>query len=281
MSGGNPYLITGPALISFSGGRTSGYMLKHIIDAHGGKLPDDVVVTFANTGKEREETLRFVHDCATHWGVKVHWLEYRLGDERFAEVGFNSASRNGEPFAALIAKKGYLPNGIMRYCTIELKIRVIRDFCKSLGWKNWTNVIGLRYDEGHRVFKALAANDSGKQPWRNVMPMSKAKATKRDVMAFWAEQPFDLQLKPYEGSCDLCFLKGRKKLLALIRENPGKADWWASQEAQVKPGSGARFITEHSYAELADQVSRQGFLFIDVDDEHDAECGLICSGEAA
>lgn len=62
----NPYFITGPALISFSGGRTSGYMLRHILDAHDGTLPDDVVVTFANTGKEREETLRFVHDCATH-----------------------------------------------------------------------------------------------------------------------------------------------------------------------------------------------------------------------
>ena len=32
----NPYLIEGPAVISFSGGRTSGYMLKHILDAHGG-----------------------------------------------------------------------------------------------------------------------------------------------------------------------------------------------------------------------------------------------------
>ena len=60
----DPYLIQGPALISFSGGRTSAYMLKQIIDAHRGKLPDDVHVAFANTGKEREETLRFVNECA-------------------------------------------------------------------------------------------------------------------------------------------------------------------------------------------------------------------------
>lgn len=55
--GSNPYLIEGPALISFSGGRTSAYMLHQIIQAHGGTLPDDVVVAFANTGKEREVTL--------------------------------------------------------------------------------------------------------------------------------------------------------------------------------------------------------------------------------
>ena len=73
----NPYRITGPALISFSGGRTSAYMLWHILDAHDGKLPDDVHVCFANTGKEREETLRFVHECATRWGVRVRWLEWR------------------------------------------------------------------------------------------------------------------------------------------------------------------------------------------------------------
>lgn len=59
----SPYLIEGPALISFSGGRTSALMLKRIIDAHGGTLPADVFVAFANTGREREETLRFVHEC--------------------------------------------------------------------------------------------------------------------------------------------------------------------------------------------------------------------------
>lgn len=279
----NPYFITGPALISFSGGRTSAYMLRHILDAHDGKLPDDVVVTFANTGKEREETLRFVHDCATHWNVNVRWLEYRLGDERFAEVTFDTASRNGEPFASLIAKKNYLPNSVTRFCTSELKIRVMRDFCKQvMGWKNWTNIIGLRYDEGHRVFKALAANDSGKQPWRNIMPMSKAKATKRDVMAFWASQPFDLQLKSYEGNCDLCFLKGRAKLQALIRENPGIADWWAEQERIVTTeNTHGRVFGDFSYAQLADQVDRQGFLFDDDGNEFDAECGLVCASEAA
>lgn len=51
----NPYLIEGPTLYSFSGGRTSAYLLKHCLDAHGGKLPDDHVVCFANTGKEVPE----------------------------------------------------------------------------------------------------------------------------------------------------------------------------------------------------------------------------------
>ena len=105
----SPYLIEGPALISFSGGATSAYMLHETLAEYGGTLPDDVHVCFANTGKEREETLRFVHECSTRWNVRVRWLEWRTrtGDVegRFEEVGFNSASRNGEPFAGLIAAK--------------------------------------------------------------------------------------------------------------------------------------------------------------------------------
>ena len=276
----NPYFITGPALISFSGGRTSGYMLRHILDAHDGTLPDDVVVTFANTGKEREETLRFVHDCATNWNVKVRWLEYRVGETRFEEVGYNSAARNGEPFNALIAKKQYLPDRMTRFCTQELKIRVMRDFCKQvMGWKNWTNVIGLRFDEGHRVLKALDRNERGKDPWRNIMPMSKAKVTVRDVRAFWDAQPFDLQLKSYEGNCDLCFLKGKVKLQALVRENPEMADWWI--QAEKSAARGGQFRQDFTYEELADRVDRQGFLFEDDGEEFDAECGLTCAGEAA
>jgi hypothetical protein len=35
-------------------------MLRLLLDAHGGTLPPDCHVVFANTGKEDEKTLRFV-----------------------------------------------------------------------------------------------------------------------------------------------------------------------------------------------------------------------------
>lgn len=285
----SPYFITGPALISFSGGRTSAYMLHEILRAHDGKLPSDVVVAFANTGKEREETLRFVHECGTRWNVRVHWLEWRDAKPCFEEVGFNSASRSGEPFAALIAKKGYLPNAVTRFCTSELKVRVIRDFCRSLGWTHWVNVIGLRYDEGHRVLKALARNDTGKEPFKAAMPMSRAKATKRGhVLPFWQAQPFDLGLQDHEGNCDLCMLKARGSLKRIIRDRPSAADWWKAQEAAVSrkggkaTAAGARFVTEYSYADLEREVRTLPFMQGLIDgEEYDAECGLLCETEAA
>lgn len=281
----DPFFITGPALISFSGGRTSAYMLWRILQAHGGTLPDDVHVTFANTGKEREETLRFVHDCATHWGVRVRWLEFRSRkttlpiEERFEEVGFNSASRAGEPFEALIVCKGYTPNAVTRFCTSELKVRVMKWFMQSLGYKNWTNVVGLRADEMHRVAKSRV---KPKEPWINALPLADAGITNRMVRAFWAEQPFDLQLLPFEGNCDGCFLKARPKLWEVERTKPGTLQWWSDME--TGPGKG-RFVTEYSYAELIRDVRRQPDMFAGLlsDDqvEIDAECGLWCDGEAA
>ena len=60
----NPYKIPTPALISFSGGRTSGFMLWNILNAYDGKLPEDIHVVFANTGKEANETLDFIDDLS-------------------------------------------------------------------------------------------------------------------------------------------------------------------------------------------------------------------------
>lgn len=301
MSDTNPYLITGPALISFSGGRTSAYMLHQILQAHGGTLPDDVAVVFANTGREREETLRFVHECGSRWNVHIHWLERRDNEAGFEEVGVNSAARAGEPFAELIAKKGYLPNAVTRFCTSELKVRVMKAWCLARGWTHWSNVVGLRYDEGHRVLKQLAANDLGKERWRTVMPLAKAKATKRGhVLPFWLgqnvdplqlthplPQGFDLGLRDYEGNCDLCMLKSRGAKKRLIRDIPGIGDWWKAQEASITMKSarateaGRRFVTEYSVADLEREVATQPFMPGLLDEEYDVECGLHCATEEA
>lgn len=75
----NPYLLpAGNVQIAFNGGRTSGYLLRQILDANGG-LPDDelVLTTFQNTGREMPETLDFVAEVGSRWGVPIAWLEYQ------------------------------------------------------------------------------------------------------------------------------------------------------------------------------------------------------------
>ena len=72
----NPYTLPdGNIQISFSGGRTSAFMLHEILQANG-DLPERCQVMFANTGREMPETLDFVHECGSRWGVSIIWLEY-------------------------------------------------------------------------------------------------------------------------------------------------------------------------------------------------------------
>ena len=118
----DPFRIDGPTCISFSGGRTSAYMLWRVIQSNGG-LPTEAVVCFANTGKEDEATLEFVRECGRHWGVNINWVEFRDDADGFAVVDFDSASRDGEPFEAIIRKRNYLPNPVARFCTVERRVR--------------------------------------------------------------------------------------------------------------------------------------------------------------
>ena len=234
----NPYLITEPTSISFSGGRTSAYMLKMILDAHNGVLPKEAIVCFANTGKEEEATLKFVNDCSVNWNVPIHWLEYQDHDEpalRYKEVTYETAARNGEPFEALIRKRQYLPNPVTRYCTAILKIRTMACFLFQTGlFENWTKSeienesgwMGLRYDESRRATKILD---------KRRIPLFTAGVTIKDISEFWNKQPFNLELPTYNGrtlagNCDLCFLKPANQVATLIAEKPERAAWWAKME---------------------------------------------------
>ena len=257
----NPYRVPRPAVISFSGGRTSAYMLRHIVDSYGGRLPDSVSVIFANTGLERPETLEFVDVCGRAWGVEVVWVEY-LWDapHRTRVVDFATASRKGEPYAALIDRKGFVPSVTMRTCSGTLKRDRIESYARHrLGLKRWHSVIGFRADEQRRVLRMRAMNCGSRTGSHAVLPLADAGVREADVLDWWKRQPFDLGIPSYAGNCDLCYLKGRAKLIHLIREDPTLADWWIEQEAKVANRTGPdgracesmkRFRLGETYAEL-------------------------------
>lgn len=280
----DPFLIQGPAAIAFSGGRTSGYMLYRIMQAHGGKLPDDVVVCFSNTGKERPETLDFVQQCGERWGVHINWLEWRNIEQGFDVVSHNMAARNGEPFAALVDKRKFLPNGVARFCTVELKIRTQEKFLRATyGWERWTSVVGFRADEMRRVDNMCGRNELGKDRFRGVAPLAEAKLVKADVMAFWKQQPFDLQLRSHEGNCDLCFLKKRSKLREIMFDRPDLAAWWIEMERKARDeygattGAGFRPPWSPNYSQLFATRTKQEELDLEEPDALD----LCYCGDAA
>jgi 3'-phosphoadenosine 5'-phosphosulfate sulfotransferase (PAPS reductase)/FAD synthetase len=265
----NYYVIKEPTVISFSGGRTSAYMLWKCLEAHNGKLPPEAIVCFANTGKEEEATLKFVNDCAINWNVDIKWIEFKDDKSGFCLVDYKTASRNGEPFEALIRKRKFLPNPIARFCTVELKVRAIHKYLKSINIESAINMIGIRSDEQRRLIK-VKNNDYGKQ-WEKYAPLGLDGTTKQTVSNFWKLQTFDLELPnnngvTMHGNCDLCFLKGGTQVQSLIEENPKRALWWAKMETLVQTsdasfGDGGRFRKDRpSYQQMYDNAHNQKTL---------------------
>ena len=222
----SPYAIDGPAVVSFSGGRTSGYMLRRILDEG---LRPDVHVVFADTGQERDETYTFIRTVTARWDVGIAWVH---------RPGY---------FTQLITDKQYLPNPVARFCTSALKIDPLRAFMVDQGYDTWTNVVGFRADEGARVSRTRQREATTPDRWVSVFPLHDDGVTEADVDAFWKAQPFDLQLRKGEGNCTLCFLKGVSIRSAIMRDRPDLAQWWIDQERRT----GGRFRSDApTYAQL-------------------------------
>ena len=207
-------------------------------------------------------------------GCAITWLEYKAHEtpnQRWREVTFETASRNGEPFFDSINQNGkpYLPNPVARICTINMKIRVIHHYLKSLGWDHNENMdwVGIRADEQRRAAKLD----------RSRTPLVAAGITKGDVGAFWQAQSFDLGLPnnngvTMHGNCDLCFMKPAYQIQSLIAEKPERATWWIAMEKHVQSsgavvGGGGRFRNDRpSYAQMAKFAADQRDMF-DPDEE--------------
>lgn len=243
-------------------------MLWRVLQSNGGKLPDEAVVCFANTGKEDEATLRFVRDCSVNWNVPIVWLEYRAVEEvanRWRLVDFDTASRDGEPFEALIHKRSYLPNPIARFCTGELKVLTIERYFNSIGINDFETMVGLRADEPRRAAKMRETK---------LIPLLDAGVYQSDVQAFWRAQPFDLGLEFHDGvtpsgNCDLCFLKGASQIMSLIAEKPERATWWIKQEATI----GTFRSDRPSYAAMAQFTADQRDMFDPKEEAISCFCG--------
>jgi len=213
--------------VSFSGGRTSAFMAywaKHNIDA-------DLCFIFANTGCEHEKTLEFVDRCDKEWDLGVVWVEASVhhGQRKASthtEVSFDTASRQGEPFEAVISKYG-VPNQKWPHCTRELKLNPIKSYLVEKGW--WGEhemAVGIRIDEIDRM-QADAKKKRIFYPLISHVPM-----TKDQVAEWWSRQNFDLGLPPILGNCVWCWKKSDRKLMTLAQDDPSIFDFPDRMERQ-------------------------------------------------
>jgi hypothetical protein len=217
--------------ISFSGGRTSAYMTKLLLDNWSVRY--DFIVTFANTGLEHPKTLEFVHNCDVNFGFNTVWLEAVVHEGRVActhkIVDYATASRKGEPFEAVIQKYG-IPNTAFPFCTRELKINPMNSYLRSLGldYRTIPTAIGIRDDEKRRVSKTADATQIH-YPLIDVWPTDKG-----EILDWWAEQSFDLGIDEFEGNCQGCYKKSSKKHFMQIERDASVYDFHRRMEQQYR-----------------------------------------------
>ena len=209
-------------VISFSGGRTSGYLTKRLLEEKN--KWKDVIVIFANTGQEHEKTLEFINNCDKKFGFNTVWIEAiaHPGERKTSTakiVNYKTASRDGRPFEDVIAKYG-IPWSKAGHCTRELKEQPIKNYLRELGLNKTNRVmaIGIRADESHRKSKVAKENNF-------IYPLIDWDIDKEDILSWWEDQDFDLEIPEHMGNCVWCWKKSYIKLVTVMREKPEAFDF--------------------------------------------------------
>lgn len=215
-------------VVSFSFGETSAYM-SYLINQNYKQKYKKIIYIFANTGQENEETLWFGEMCSREFGIDVVWVESVVSPEKgigieAKVVNYKTASRNGEPFEAVISKEG-IPNMSSPHCSSRLKQKPIEKYLKSIGIKDYDIAIGIRSDEQHRA----KIKDNVIYPL-----LTDFRSDKQDVNAFWEGMRFRLDLEGHEGNCKTCWKKSDKKLWLISIESPERFDFFREMERKYK-----------------------------------------------
>ena len=124
---------------TFSGGRTSAFLARYIqLNCNYDEYRK--IYVFANTSKERQETIDFIIKCSKEWNMEIIFIQAVINREKgigtdFEVIDYMNGEKlkmNGELFEDLL--KAYpMPNNKASNCTRELKEVPIKKYIKSLG----------------------------------------------------------------------------------------------------------------------------------------------------
>lgn len=224
-------------LVSVSGGRSSTFMAIWIWINWRDRY-EKIIFVFANTGAEHPLTLKLIDYVAYIWGIPVVWVEAVVAPKKgdgtgYRIVTYETASRNYEPFDAVVDKYG-VANKSYPHCNRELKLAPIHayatEFFGGHRFENYETAIGIRVDEFDRM-SDKAEKERLIYPLVGAVPMSKP-----DVIAWWKDQVYDLEIPEHYGNCLTCFKKSDRKLATISIEHPewfGKANYWEQNKSMI------------------------------------------------
>jgi len=242
---------------SLSGGRTSSYMAVHYpsdvnvfalveINDHRAspvdskliqKISDKIGHQFIATAED-DKTLILMFELEQIIGREITWLSARTFDSLFVKKHMFGGIPNR------------LPSWARRYCTVELKIVPIFEYCFLKLFESIHDIvemrIGYRADEKHRQEQFLnSSNESMLYPlycnyygqrrqvkrklnWRKgSFPLIDDCITNSIVVKYWQNKSLQF---PSQSNCVGCFHKDPVSLKLQWESAPKKMQWFADQE---------------------------------------------------
>ncbi|MBK9223348.1 MAG: phosphoadenosine phosphosulfate reductase family protein [Saprospiraceae bacterium] len=228
-------------IINFSGGKSSALMT--ILEYN----PETDYVVFCDTGREHDKTYKFINDFEAFENIPI----IRLGGK--------------DSFTKYLAKRDFeeIPNMMKRSCTIELKVKVARRWARKNIGMSYDSLLGFRFDEPQRVVK----NKKRWQQVNNVFPLFDKKINKAYVNDYWLNKPYTLEIPSILGNCTLCFMKGKSKIISILRVYPELANEWIEDERLSSLKYGYTYLKDMSIEQCL-KISQTPDLFTSINLEY-------------
>jgi len=201
-------------VVSFSGGRTSA-KLVYLMEQRRKLEGWDVYYVYMDTGAEHPETYSFIRNVVAHWGIPLICLRVKydpvLGNGNSYEiVKVEDIGPDLKPWEGMLKKYG-TPSVVSPYCTSRMKTEPHDKFCDEVfGRGNYTTWLGIRADEPKRLKE--------KEGVRYLAEICSDE--KQDILEWWTQQPFNLNLDEHLGNCVFCIKKGSNKLALACKDEP-------------------------------------------------------------
>lgn len=206
-------------VVSFSGGRTSAYMVYLMEKMRKEGQIENVEYVFMDTGAEHPETYDFVRNVINYFEIDLVCLRTKINEEfgvgpSYSIVSPEDCKQDLKPWHDMLMKYGAPYTG-GAFCTDRMKTVPYRKYCDdSFGKGNYCTWLGIRSDEPRRINLAK----KGFRYLAEISPM-----TKGDIIGFWQDMPFDLDLDEHLGNCVFCLKKSDQKIALAVREEPEMA----------------------------------------------------------
>ena len=210
------------------------------------KVSDKIGMEFIATA-ESDKTLKVMLDLEQLLGKEIIWT-------------------TGETFEQVCLNKKALPNIMMRFCTTEMKMKPIFEYCQ----REWGTVkmnIGFRFDELERQnsqntkFKTIVGKlPDGRNKWAEIewrecyYPLIVDRIGHFQVYQWAATTGL---IFPPDSNCVGCFWKDFQQLRKNWDDEPQKMQWFMNMEKKFS----RRFKKEMSYEKVKTIGVQHDFFF--------------------